>query len=108
VVQIGQRLAALREGRGTSLHALENQAGISLGVLRRIESGSRQVRMDEVMAIAAALQLPVASILDENPVRDRVLVSTAADLSDHKVKAVRDQLVLFLEMDEYLESHGIR
>lgn len=108
MVQIGQRIAALRQSRGKSLGALEVGTGISRKVLRRIELGVRQVRMDEVLAIATALQSPVGSILDENPIRDRVLVTTSADLSDDAVRGVRDQLILFLEMDEYLESHGIR
>lgn len=87
--------------------ALETETGISQDALRLIESGERGARLDEVIAIAWALGLPVGAILDEDPVRERVLVSTTADLSDPEVKNVRDRLIQFLEMDEYLGSHGI-
>ncbi len=105
---IGQRIAALRNSQAVSLRTLERETGIAAKTIHLIESGAREARLDEVMVIAWALGTNVGAILDENPIRDRVLVDTAADLSSDEVKAVRDRLISFLEMDEYLDSHGIR
>lgn len=105
---IGQRITALRHSRAMSLRTLEKETGISQETLHLIESGTREARLDEIMLIAWALGSTVGAILDENPIRDRVLVNTSADLTHDEVKAVRDRLISFLEMDAYLESHGIR
>jgi transcriptional regulator with XRE-family HTH domain len=106
-VDIGHRIAERRSEAGLSQRDLENLTGISQSTLYRIESGSRAARMDDVISIAWALGCPVEAILDENPVRDRVLVASRANTSTADAAAVKRKLTQFLEMDAYLALHGI-
>ncbi|MBG0738892.1 helix-turn-helix transcriptional regulator [Paeniglutamicibacter antarcticus] len=106
-VDIGRRIAERRNEAGLNQRDLENLTGISQSTLCRIENGSRAARMDDIISIAWALGCPVEAILDENPVRDRVLVASRANTSTADAAAVKRKLTLFLEMDAYLALHGI-
>ncbi|MHA7295219.1 helix-turn-helix transcriptional regulator [Arthrobacter sp. HLT1-21] len=106
-VDVGRRIAERRDEAGMNQRELEVATGISQSTLCRIENGSRPARLDEVISIAWALGCPVEAILDENPVRDRVLVASRANASTADAAAVRLRLTQFLEMDEYLALHGI-
>lgn len=104
---VGRRIAERREEAGLNQREVEALTGISQSTLCRIENGSRTARMDEVISVAWALGCPVESILDENPVRDRVLVASRANTSTADAAAVKKRLTQFLEMDAYLALHGI-
>jgi transcriptional regulator with XRE-family HTH domain len=106
-VDVGRRIAERRVEAGLSQRDLENLTGISQSTLHRIESGTRTARMDDVISIAWALGCPVEAILDEYPVRDRVLVASRANTSTADAAAVKKKLTQFLEMDAYLALHGI-
>ncbi len=104
---VGRRIAERRAEAGLNQRELEALTGISQSTLCRIESGGRPARMDEVISVAWALGCPVEAILDENPVRDRVLVASRANTSTADAAAVKKRLTQFLEMDAYLALHGI-
>lgn len=106
-VNVGRRIAERRTEAGVSQRELESVTEISQSTLVRIENGTRPARMDEVISIAWALGCPVEAILDENPVRDRVLVASRANASTADASAVKKKLTQFLEMDAYLALHGI-
>lgn len=106
-VDVGRRIAERRMEAGLSQRDLENLTGISQSTLHRIESGGRPARMDDVISISWALGCPVEAILDENPVRDRVLVASRANTTTADAAAVKKKLTQFLEMDAYLALHGI-
>lgn len=106
-VNVGLRIRDRRVEAGLTQRDLENLTGISQPTLYRIESGSREARMDDVISIAWALGCPVEAILDENPVRDRVLMASRANASTADAAAVKRKLTRFLEMDAYLALHGI-
>jgi hypothetical protein len=80
-------------------------AGISQATLSRIESGSRPARMDEVIALAWAIGHRVGNILEEFPLRDRVLVTTCGKVADADADFVKRRLTYFLEVDAYLDLH---
>ncbi|MET4902588.1 helix-turn-helix transcriptional regulator [Paenarthrobacter sp. CC6] len=104
---LGQRIAARRAEAGRTQRDLEAETGISQSTLARIESGLRRPRMDEIISIAWALGCPAEALLAENPVRDRVLVASRANLPTADAAEVKRKLTQFLEMDAYLASHGI-
>jgi transcriptional regulator with XRE-family HTH domain len=106
-VDVGRRIAERRIEASLSQRDLEDLTGISQSTLYRIESGGRPARMDEVISIAWALGCPVEAILDENPVRDRVLVASRAHTSAADAASIKKKLTQFLEMDAYLALHGI-
>ncbi|XAS73654.1 helix-turn-helix transcriptional regulator [Micrococcaceae bacterium Sec5.1] len=106
-VNIGERIARRRVEADLSQRHLEGLTGISQSTLQRIESGNRVARMDEIISIAWALGCPVEAILDETPVRDRVLVASRASTSTADAAAVKARLTQFLEIDAYLAMHGI-
>lgn len=106
-VDVGRRIAERRIEASLSQRDLENLTGISQSTLYRIESGGRPARMDEVISIAWALGCPAEAILDENPVRDRVLMAGRANTSTADAASVKKKLTQFLEMDAYLALHGI-
>ena len=106
-MDVGGRIEKLRGEAGLSQRDLSGLAGIPEAALRRIETEGTGARVDYVVCIAWALGCPVEAILDENPVRERVLVSSNADTSTPAAAAVKQRLTQFLEMDAYLSRHGI-
>lgn len=60
---LGARLRDLREAAGITLTELAQAAGISKAYLSRLESGERTLSLATLLTLAAALRIPVASIL---------------------------------------------
>jgi XRE family transcriptional regulator, regulator of sulfur utilization len=69
--EVGPRVAALRGERGWSLSELARRASLGKATLSGLESGTRNPTLDTLHAIAAALGVPLTSILtaDPGPVR---------------------------------------
>lgn len=65
--RVGARLRSLRSERGLSLGALAADAGIGKGSLSEIERGVRSPNLSTLYALANALDLPLAWLLDEQP-----------------------------------------
>lgn len=59
-----RKLKALREARRWSLHTLAAQAGISHVALLKIERGEVSPRLNTAEALAAALGVPLAALLE--------------------------------------------
>lgn len=62
---VGTRIRAARQARGLSIGALASTARVGKGSLSEIENGARNPTLSTVYAIADALGLPLASLLDE-------------------------------------------
>jgi transcriptional regulator with XRE-family HTH domain len=60
---VGQRLRELRQARGVSLSALARAAGIGKATLSGLEHGTRNPTLETLYAIAAALDVPLASLV---------------------------------------------
>lgn len=60
---LGARLRDLREVAGITLTELAQAAGISKAYLSRLESGERTLSLATLLTLAAALRIPVASLL---------------------------------------------
>lgn len=102
-----ERIIRLRERAGLSQRELHAETGISQATLSRIEAGARPARLDEVLLISTAVGCDPSTILDDSPLEDRVLVAHRAQVQGVDASDVRSRLIAFLEMDEYLERHGI-
>ncbi|GBG36008.1 helix-turn-helix domain-containing protein [Mycobacterium montefiorense] len=63
-VVVGARVRAERQARGFSLAALSSAAGIGKGSLSEIENGARSPTLGTLYAVAGALGLPLATLLD--------------------------------------------
>jgi transcriptional regulator with XRE-family HTH domain len=58
------RVRELRKRAGLSQRALAEAAGIDQSAISRIERGQRDVSLNRLDAIARALRVPVAKLLD--------------------------------------------
>jgi len=61
----GQRVRAMREARGLSQEKLAELAGVHRTYLSSLERGGRNVGLDNINAIAAALGVPTAALFEE-------------------------------------------
>lgn len=62
--------------------------------------------MNEVLALAWALGCPVAELMAQSPVQDRL--ECVARATDHSsMETMRRELSHYLELDAYLEDQGI-
>jgi transcriptional regulator with XRE-family HTH domain len=104
---IGHRIRSLREGANLSQRNVVAETGISQTTLSRIENGESLPRVDQAVSLAWALGCPVEMILEDNPIRNRVLCATRANQASADVSAVKENLIFFLEMDAHLAAHGI-
>jgi HTH-type transcriptional regulator, cell division transcriptional repressor len=102
----GDRIAQLREATGRSQRALGREAGITQATLCRIEQGTRDPKMNEVLALAWALGSTVSELTGHSVIRDRVeCVARAGE--NASMDGMRRELTHYLELDAYLESQGI-
>jgi XRE family transcriptional regulator, regulator of sulfur utilization len=65
--KVGPRVAALRGERGWSLSELARRATLGKATLSGLESGTRNPTLDTLHAIAAALGVPLTTILTSDP-----------------------------------------
>ena len=61
---VGARVRAARQSRGLSVGALAAAAGIGKGSLSELENGARNPTLATLYALADALALPLATLLD--------------------------------------------
>ncbi len=62
---VGARVREAREARGVSLGRLAASAGVGKGSLSEIERGARNPTLATLYALAGALELPLAALLDD-------------------------------------------
>lgn len=60
---VGRRVRELRERRGMSLSELARRAAVGKATLSGLEAGTRNPTLDTLHAVAAALDLPLTSLL---------------------------------------------
>lgn len=67
---IVNRIREVRKSKHVTLEDLEELTGISVSFLSRIESGGRQLSLENAVRIARALQCEVSDITDKFPTED--------------------------------------
>jgi transcriptional regulator with XRE-family HTH domain len=95
-----------RAAAGLSQRALADMTGISQSTLSRIISGDRVPKMPEVIAIAWATGHTVAQLTGAGTVADRVQCAARAT-NDSGMERMREALLHFLELDDYLAGQAI-
>lgn len=65
--EVGARVRELREQRGMSLSELARRASVGKATLSGLEAGTRNPTLDTLHAVAAALDLPLTTLLSAPP-----------------------------------------
>ena len=63
LAEVGHRLRALRQRRGTTLAQLAEITGISVSTLSRLESGGRKPTLELLLPLARAHQVPLDELV---------------------------------------------
>ena len=105
-VDVGALIERARVAAGLSQRALADATGISQPTLSRIISGDRAVKMPEVVAIAWATGHTVAQLTGAGTMADRAQCAARAT-NDSGMERMREALLRFLELDDYLNDQAI-
>lgn len=103
---VGAEIERARTAANLSQRALADTTSISQPTLSRIISGQRAAKIPELMAIAWATGVTVAELAGTGTVAQRAeCVARAANHAD--MEGMREALLHFLELDDYLSSQAI-
>ena len=102
----GLLIERARRAAGLSQRALADVTGISQSTLSRIISGDRVVKLPEIVAIAWATGHTVAQLTGAGTVADRVQCVARAT-NGSRMDGMRQALLHFLELDDYLDDYAI-
>lgn len=105
-VSVGVLIDRARLAAGLSQRGLADAMGISQPTLSRIISGERVAKMPEIVAIAWATGCTVAQLTGSGLVADRVQCA-ARSTNNCGMEDMRQTLVGFLELDDYLDGQAI-
>lgn len=114
---IGAALRALREERAYSQRILAERAGLSLRFLAEVEAGTANISIGRLADLAAALEVPLVSLLprsdgDDSRARDRVIALLGLRGAGKSTvgRALAQRLGrVFVELDEEIERRaGLR
>lgn len=61
----GRNVRRLRKARGLSQEALSMESGLAQNYLSDIETGKRNVSLENIGTLARALGIPIAALFDE-------------------------------------------
>lgn len=64
-VAFGLRVRSIRESQGLSQEDLAERAGLHRTYVSSLERGQRNVGLDNILALAAALDVPPAGLFEE-------------------------------------------
>ena len=103
---VGALIERARAAAGLSQRALADMTGISQPTLSRIISGDRVAKIPEIVAISWATGHTVAQLTGVATVADRVQCAARAT-NDSGMEGMRQALLHFLELDDYLDEQAI-
>jgi transcriptional regulator with XRE-family HTH domain len=103
---IGALIEQALTAAGLSQRSLADVTGISQSTLSRIISGDRGAKIPEIAAIAWATGHTVARLTGATTVADRVRCAARAS-NDSAMAGMRETLLHFLELDDYLDDQAI-
>ena len=104
--EVGERIERARASVGLSQRALADITGISQPTLSRVVSGQRAAKMPELAAIAWATGSTVAELAGTGTVAERVECAARAT-NQAGMGGMREALLHFLELDDYLDGQAI-
>lgn len=103
--RIGTAIESACRTAGLSQRALEERTGISQSTLSRIVSGKRVAKMPEIIRIAEATGYTIAQLTGTG-VAERVQCA-ARSTGGAEMQEMRQRLLYFIELDEYLDDQAI-
>jgi transcriptional regulator with XRE-family HTH domain len=98
-------IESARRAAGLSQRDVADRAGLSQPTLQRILSSRRPPKMPEVVLLADAVGCSVAQLIGSG-VAERVQCA-ARSTNGEEMDAMRQRLLHFMELDAYLDDHGI-
>jgi transcriptional regulator with XRE-family HTH domain len=105
-VDVGALIERARVAAGLSQRGLAEATGISQSTLSRVISGDRIAKMPEIVLIAGATGHTVAQLTGEGGLAARVQCAARAT-NDSEMDAMRQALLHYLELDNYLDEQAI-
>lgn len=105
-VEVGVLIERARRAAGLSQRAMADLTGISQSTLSRIISGDRPAKLPEIVIIAWATGHTVAQLTGARTVADRAQCAARAT-NDSGMEAMRQALLHFMELDEYLADQAV-
>jgi transcriptional regulator with XRE-family HTH domain len=105
-LDVGALIERARAAAGLSQRGLADATGISQSTLSRIISGDRVAKMPELVLIAQATGHTVAQLTGAGTVAGRVQCA-ARGTNDSGMDGMREALLHFLELDNYLDDQAI-
>jgi len=103
---VGALIEKARVAAGLSQRALADAAGMSQPTLSRIISGDRMAKLPEIVAISWATGHTVAQLTGAGTVADRAQCAARAT-NGSGMEKMRETLLHFLELDDYLDEQAI-
>jgi transcriptional regulator with XRE-family HTH domain len=104
--RVGALIEQARLAAGLSQRALAEASQLSQPTLSRIISGDRAAKLPEIVAIAWATGHTVAQLTGVSTVSDRAQCAARAT-NDAEMAAMRQALLHFLELNDYLDEQAI-
>lgn len=105
-LNVGALIESARVAAGLSHRGLADATGISQPTLSRIISGDRVAKLPEIVQIARATGDTVAQLAGVGTVAERVQCAAGAT-NDSSMEGMREALLHFLELNDYLEDQAI-
>jgi transcriptional regulator with XRE-family HTH domain/predicted Fe-Mo cluster-binding NifX family protein len=76
-VLVGRKLRELRNRKGLSLRALADRSGLNVNTLSLVENGKSSPSVSTLQQLALALEMPIATFFESEPVEKRVVFTPA-------------------------------
>jgi HTH-type transcriptional regulator, cell division transcriptional repressor len=103
----GDRIAYhLKKKPEATERTIADATGLSQATFHRIKTGKREPKMNELIAIAAALGCSLSELTGNSPVADRLLCS-ARSTSNGAMAQMQAELTHYFELDALLDEQGI-
>ncbi|MFD1364400.1 helix-turn-helix domain-containing protein [Actinoplanes sichuanensis] len=103
---VGTLIEQARMAADLSQRALADATGLSQSTLSRIISGDRVAKLPEIVSIAWATGRTVAQLTGTSTVAGRVQCAARAT-NGSGMQDMREALLRFLELDDYLDEQAI-
>jgi transcriptional regulator with XRE-family HTH domain len=81
-------VARIRKARGLSQEQLAEMVGVHQATISKLERGSESVTLELVFKVAAALNLPAASLFPHGEIEDRILAALSRVSPDRRAAAL--------------------
>ncbi len=106
-VELGRRLRLARQAAGVSQEEAQLAIGVSQPTYSRIESGTRELRADELILLADRFGIRTAALIGLEDVRSRAKTAARTNDPNSAMVAMQERLYAYLELDQYLTDQGI-